>query len=267
MKKHVRIIFTLMLMLTVFLSSCANTPETPETPDTTTASDTTAPVTTSQPEISFTDDSEDGTNVYKVKTVNNIEDINWYDVPAAAIDTYKWVECEEIEAYAQLAYIPDYGFICRMTAVESDPFTRYTEYGDPSCLDSCLEFFVSFDGERYMNIEANSGGALYVGIGASRNDHTPAEEILPAEEMIKVTPTVEEDKWYITIDLPLEKLEKFYAKPMTSDLFVSGFTFSGNFYKTESADNGNEHYGMWNEIASDIPDFHRPDSFGKFIIE
>lgn len=262
MKKHIRIIFTLMLMLTVFLSSCANTSE---TPDTTSSSDTTAPVTTSQSEISFTDDSEDGTNVYKVKTVNNIEDINWYDVPAVAIDTYKWVECEEIEAYAQLAFIPDYGFICRMTAVESDPFTRYTEYGDPACLDSCLEFFVTFDGEKYINIEANSGGALYVGIGSSRNEHTPADEILQASEMIVATPALGEDEWTLTIELPIEKLEKLYGKSM--DGFESGFTFSGNFYKTECADNGNEHYAMWNEVVSDFADFHRPDSFGKFIIE
>lgn len=267
MNRYVRIIFAVILVITMFLTSCS---ETTDTPKDTTVADTTitdTTVTDTIPEISFTDETENGVNVYKVKTANTVEGINWYDIPAVAIDTYKWVECEEIEAYAQLVYVNDYGFICLMTALESDPFTRYTEYGDPACLDSCMEFFVTFDGERYMNIEANSAGALYVGIGASRNDHTPADEIIPVNEMIKATPNVEEDKWTLTVELPLEKLEKFYGETMTNDRFVSGFTFGGNFYKTECADNGNEHYGMWNEVASDIPDFHRPDSFGKFIME
>ncbi len=267
MKRRTLILFTILVLASLVFVACSeNTePSGDTTSADTTVSDTTAADTVS--EISFTDEAENGVNVYKVKTVNTVEEIDWYAVPAVAIDTYKWVECDETEAYAQLVYVNDYGFICRMTAIESDPFTRYSKYGDPACLDSCMEFFVTFDGERYMNIEANSGGALYVGIGASRDDHTPADEIISLSEMIKATPEVEDGKWTLTIELPLEKLEKFYGKTMTDELFVSGFTFGGNFYKTECADNGNEHYGMWNEVASDFPDFHRPDSFGKFIIE
>ena len=262
MKKRILFCFAILALTVFILTSCS---ENFDLPNGTTSADTTASDTTAAPEISFTDEAENGVSIYKIKTVSEVKDINWYDIPAVAIDTYKWVECEEIDAYAQLVFVSDYGFICRMTALESDPFTRYTEYGDPACLDSCLEFFVTFDGEKYMNIEANSGGALYVGIGASRNDHTPAHEIIPESEMIEVTPEVKDDEWTVTINLPLEKIEQLYEKTLSD--FESGFTFGGNFYKTECADNGNEHYGMWNEVSSDLPDFHRPDSFGKFIIE
>ncbi|MGN1071022.1 MAG: carbohydrate-binding family 9-like protein [Candidatus Fimadaptatus sp.] len=28
-----------------------------------------------------------------------------------------------------------------------------------------------------------------------------------------------------------------------------------------------EHYGMWNPVTSDHPDFHRPESFGLLVLE
>lgn len=253
----------LIVSATFFSFACSNAAD--AFADTTEA-DTTAAEETKK-EIEMTEEVEDGVMVYRVKRFESADGIDWLSVPGAAIDTYKWVECSPVKAYAQMVYVEDYGFVCRMTALETDPFARYTEYGDPACLDSCLELFVSFDGEKYVNIEANSAGALYVGIGSSRNDHTPAHELLTADEMISVTPTLEEGKWYITVDLPLDKLGKLYQKAMTDETFSTGYTFGGNFYKTESADNGNEHYGMWNEISSGIADYHLPEFFGKIIIE
>ncbi|MBR5453458.1 MAG: carbohydrate-binding family 9-like protein [Clostridia bacterium] len=263
MKKLTFILIFAVLLLSATFAGCSdgNTGDID-----TTVTDVTVPDDTEQ-KITVTDESENGIKVYRVKRLNAFEEINWYSVPAVAIDTYKWVDCDPIEAYAQLVFIEDHGFVCRMTALESEPYARYTEYGDPACLDSCLEFFVTFDGERYINVEANSAGALYVGIGSSRDDHTPADKIFSADEMISVTPEVEEDKWSITIDLTLEDLEKLYGKDMPSEQFSSGSTFGGNFYKTESADNGNEHYGMWNEVKTEMADFHRPEFFGKFIME
>lgn len=263
MKKFILAILTSVLF--VLLVGCSNN-NAVGVGDETTEADVTVPNETI-PDTTVTDESENGINIYRVKRLSGTETIDWYSVPAVSIDTYKWVECRPVEAYAQLVFVENYGFVCRMTALESDPFARYTEYGDPACLDSCLEFFVSFDGERYINVEANSAGALYVGIGSSRDDHTPADKIFSTDEMISVAPETEEDKWSITIDLTLEDLEKLYGRDMPSEQFSSGSTFGGNFYKTESADNGNEHYGMWNEIRSDIADYHLPEFFGKFIIE
>ena len=49
--------------------------------------------------------------------------------------------------------------------------------------------------------------------------------------------------------------------------YINGANDRG-FYKTGGADiTGNEHYGMWNEVGTENPDFHRPEYFGKFIIE
>lgn len=269
MKKIRIILVTVFLLLAVVLVSCSDTTDVNDgdVTDGTTGDTEENPAETTSADTVVTDESEDGINVYRIKKLASVDEIDWISVPAVAIDTYKWVECEPVEAYAQLVYIDNYGFVCRMIAIESNPFSRYTEFGDPACLDSCLEFFVTIDGEKYINIEANSIGALYVGIGASRKDHTTADKILSKDEMVKVTPVIEDDKWSIIIDLPLDKLEALYGKEIPNEQFSSGFTFGGNFYKTESADNGNEHYGMWNEVKTDIGDFHRPDYFGKFIIE
>ena len=130
-----------------------------------------------------------------------------------------------------------------------------------------MEFFAVWDGgQSYLNIEANSIGTLCVGFGPSRETRYSAANILK-DDMFVVTPNVDEGKWTLTMEIPIEKLQKFYSN-ITDETFVSGYSFTGNFYKTGGADiTGNEHYGMWNEVDTENPDFHQPSYFGKFIME
>ena len=145
-----------------------------------------------------------------VSTYGSLDEVAWTEVPKADIDIYKWVDSVEYEAYGQLVYIENYGFICRMTCIESDPLN----------------------------------------------------------DIFKVTPVVEADQWSLTMDIPISKLQKFYGNSLNADTFVSGYTFTGNFYKIGSdAVTGVRHYGMWTEVDGNSPNFHQPSCFGTFVIE
>ncbi len=205
---------------------------------------------------------------YTVKRFESVNSIDWTVVDLAPIDTYKWVNSVEYEAYAQLVYVEDWGFVCRMTCMESDPPAQYTQFGDPVYLDSCMEFFAAFDGQRYINIESNSIGALVCQFGAAKANRQPATNYLTMANMIKTNPAVEDDYWTLTIELPLTKLQAFYGSNMTDSTFSSGYSFKGNFYKIGSdPQTGVRHYGMWNEVGGTSPDFHQPSYFGTIVME
>ena len=59
-----------------------------------------------------------------------------------------------------------------------------------------------------------------------------------------------------------EVLDKLFGKVD----YVSGYTFKGNFYKCGD-ETDYPHFGMWNPVGTEKPDFHRPEYFGELIIE
>lgn len=205
---------------------------------------------------------------YVVKNYDTKMDVIWAEVPKANIDTYKWVNSVRFTAYAQLVYIEDYGFLCRMTCMETNPLTKYTQFGDPVYLDSCMEFFAAWDNQSYINFESNSIGAMCAQFGATNKNRKPLTDYLTMSEMFQMNPSVEADRWTLTMDIPLSKLQKIYGNSLSADTFVSGYTFKGNFYKIGSdAVTGVRHYGMWNEVGGTTPNFHQPAYFGTFVIE
>lgn len=221
--------------------------------------------TTTEEEIIFSEEEMNGKNVYRVKRVEKKADIDWNSVPAAAIDSYGWVECTEYKAYAQLVFAEDFGFVCRMTCEEDSPAATYTKFDDPVCLDSCMEFFVCFSGNSYLNLEANSIGTKCMGYGPSRESRKSIRYRLPGG--FDAMPEVSDGVWTMTYELSMENIQIFYPD-VTVETFAPGYEFSGNFYKTGGQEiTGNEHYGMWNEVRTENPDFHQPSQFGIFIME
>lgn len=203
---------------------------------------------------------------YIVKCFDDASAVDWDTVPDAEIDIYKWVDSVEYEAYGQLVYVQDYGFICRMTCMESDPPAQYTRFGDPVYFDSCMEFFAAWDNQSYINIEVNSLGTLCSQFGKTQSKRKPITDYL-GEDIFEVTPCVNEDSWSITVYIPLSKLERFYGTAVSTEVLVSGYTFTGNFYKIGAdPETGVRHYGMWTEVGGDTPNFHQPAYFGTFVI-
>lgn len=163
---------------------------------------------------------------------------------------------------ARLMLLEGQGFLLRMLCREENPRVTVREADGPVFKDSCMEFFVNFAPERsgiYLNMEFNAAPALLCRMGESRNDRQNIPEALPRPELraLKI-----KDGWGAELLVPFELIEGIYG-PCE---FKRGSVLRGNFYKC-----GDEtrppHYGMWSEVISPVPDFHRPEYFGELIIE
>lgn len=129
--------------------------------------------------------------------------------------------------------------------------------------DSCVEFFVSFDGEHYYNFEFSCIGTIHLAYGSGRH----GRQRLPEEivRLIQVEPSLGtkpfelktgETSWELTVIIPVESLM------FNPGMDLSGRDATANFYKC-----GDElpvpHYVTWNPVKTENPDYHRPEHFGK----
>lgn len=134
--------------------------------------------------------------------------------------------------------------------------------------DSCVEFFISFEGESfYYNIEVNCIGAVLVSVGSNKNDR----KLLSTDEVGKVERYSSLGTSIISGDNKLQKWELSLAIPKEVFILSNIKSFSGvktlaNFYKC-----GDElktpHFLSWNPIETDSPNFHVPAFFGKLEFE
>lgn len=194
-------------------------------------------------------------------TVIKQKQLDFDKAQPAYINKYVWGGVYRPVAYAKLVLVEGEGFALQMTCYEKAPLARYTAFNSPVWTDSCLEFFASFNNESklYCNLEMNSAGAFLMGIRESREKKRDAADIvtLPPVKCIK-----NGGFWRVEYMLSFDMLDKLFGKVD----YVSGYTFKGNFYKC-----GDEteipHFGMWHEIETEKPDFHRPEYFGELVIE
>ena len=205
--------------------------------------------------------------VYHIPTLpagTTADAVAWNEIPAASIDNFFWYEGHTPATAARLVYVEGFGFLLRMTCAEADPKAVYTRYNEPVYTDSCMEFFCDWLGDgRYINMEMNSLGTLLSCIGSGRHARTPIAD-LAGGEIFPVAGEVSEGKWQVTAAIPTALLCRILG--VDSIPFASGYTFRGNFYKC-----GDEtpvmHYGMWNPVGTEKPDFHRPEYFGTLVMD
>ncbi len=194
-------------------------------------------------------------------TIRVTDKIDFSVAEKAEIACYKWVSGHTPKAFAELIYVEGEGFALRMTAYEDDPTAVYHSYDDPVYKDSCLEFFVSFnvDNGKYMNFEMNANGAFLSAVRTDRKNKTEIDKLAPLPE---VKAFKGDGFWGVETFFSLDFIEKTAGKSG----FSRGECFKGNFYKC-----GDEtpipHFGMWSEVGTENPDFHRPEYFGILKIE
>jgi hypothetical protein len=182
--------------------------------------------------------------------------------PTVMIEDYKWVD----NNYKPLTEV----FLChndkaikvKITSYETDlRYEAKTDDGRVWC-DSCVEFFVKpfAADDRYINFEINPIGSMIMSIGEARmNRKTMVFEYKP---LLDLKTEISENFWSAEFIIPFSMLYEIYNitdKTKPNSIF-------GNFYKC-----GDEtkfpHFGMWNEVLTEDPDFHRPEYFGELILE
>jgi hypothetical protein len=186
---------------------------------------------------------------------------SWDSIEKAELDTPHWVKAPEgLSAAARLGYDKE-KLKLRLEAREEKILSRFSGLTDMVCNDSCLEFFFSPQEGRYFNFEFNPRGALYLGYGMDRY-HSYRLYIPEYRELFSVSPFSFEGGWGIDFSIPLAFIQ-IYAPAFTLE---KGRIFRANFYKC-----GDEtevpHYLAWNRVEWPEPDFHRPEYFGKIVLE
>ncbi len=205
-------------------------------------------------------------NIYRIPYLPRETDtvaIDWNTVPVAEVGHFLWLTGYAPKTTAQMVYIQDYGFLLHMTCAEADPLARYHAYMDPVYTDSCMEFFADWlsDG-RYINMEMNANGTLLSCIGSDRHERTPIANRTNGH-IFPVEVRVGSDNWSITASIPLALLADILGSPVE---VTHGFAFRGNFYKCGD-ETAVPHYGMWNPVGTEKPDFHRPEYFGELVVD
>ncbi len=189
--------------------------------------------------------------------LNCINDIAWESANVANIDTINWKEYGCIpKTCAKLLY-NDYGIYVKLETDEKPLLARHTKQNDSVCCDSCMEFFFrpNENDPRYFNFEFNPFGTMYLAVRTSRFDPVhPAED----KEYFNVKSYVDDKSWTLQFCIPFEFIDGIFGTHTK--------TVYGNLYKC-GEDTLTPHYATYYPILKEEPDFHRPEFFGKFILE
>ncbi len=231
----------------------------------------------------------------------NTEDV-WSEIESLAVRNYMWNTHNAIEAvnlsddgetidpaksvYQKNIYIPEHylpemhakifytedGLNIMMSTFEMFPKATYHKINDPVCLDSCQEFFIQpcpVQDSRYFNFEFNPWGVYLSGIGSNRYDRKLIGEeddskvFCIKNKIVKVIRDKDEVfQWSIEFTIPYDFITRYF----TDFRPYSGRMMRGNFYKC--GDNTlYPHFGSWNIVTGDIPDFHKSECFGTLVME
>lgn len=155
------------------------------------------------------------------------------------------------------------GFHVHFDAYEKNPKCVINEHFGPVHLDSCLEWFINFDPEntdKYINFEVNSAGFINFSLRVDRNNDE--KFTLEDAECLGIKTEILEDRWTLDYTVPFEFIKKYYPHYE----FKTGAVLPSNVYKCGD-ETEVEHYGCWKMVDREKPDFHKPEYFGRMIIE
>lgn len=140
------------------------------------------------------------------------------------------------------------------------------ENNSPVSQDSCVEFFVSPTGDNhYWNFEFNCIGTINASHRSERHNPTRLTDaelgLVKRFSSCGTRPFNEVEglfTWNVLIAIPFDLIGiKYEGTPVE---------MTANFNKCASG-TSQPHFLSWNPIKSDKPDFHRPECFGKIVLE
>ena len=168
-----------------------------------------------------------------------------------------------IQAWAQVCY-DDEALYVHLWAKEENIRAELHGLLDEICEDSCLEFFfqpVAGD-PRYINMEFNSNGCLFLGMGTGIEDLI---RLLPLEETSQIfCPEIRmiPGGWEIFYRIPYSFIRQLFP----TFAVQPEMQLRANCYAC--SDLTQPHYYLsWNPVATDRFTFHRSSCFGNMIIK
>lgn len=196
----------------------------------------------------------------------------WANATPLGIDTWPWHKSYEpkVPSVAVKALYSDKNIYLRFFVKEKFIIAKTTESQGKVHLDSCVEFFVSPNENGYFNFELNCVGSVHLAFKQDRHsgkfveqqdlDKIKVATSLPKGKAIEEAIASPKKGYIVEYCVPLELFTK-YSK---CDLPQKGTIWKANFYKC--GDNlPAPSWGVWSEVSTPEPDFHRPEFFGEII--
>jgi len=189
----------------------------------------------------------------KMRSFFNTEPLN--------VDIYKWADNNYTPKVEVFLCHDNTHLVVKFFSYEKqhDLRTLVKEDSGPVCQDSCVEFFFQPypDDPRYINFEVTPLGFLSMSL---RKDRYETESLLPEyRRHINIVPHIEPDHWTVHMEIPFSFIALVFEKQF---ILKSGDTAFANFYKCGDKTTL-PHFGMWNDITLEDPDFHQSCFFGK----
>ncbi len=196
----------------------------------------------------------------------------WASIIPLKIDTWPWHKSDEpkVPSVEVKVLYSDKNLYLRYFVKEKFIIAKTAEPQGKVHLDSCVEFFVSPNENGYFNFELNCIGSIHLGFKQDRYSGGFIEEkdlnkIIVATSLTKgkaIEDAVASPKegYIVEYSVPLELFVE-YSK---CERPVKGTFWRANFYKC--GDNlPSPSWGVWSNVATPKPDFHRPEFFGTIL--
>lgn len=190
------------------------------------------------------------------KRITSMFDEEWKKAEIVHIDKINWINYSYIPHTTGRIMHSDYGIHVLMQTDEKPLLARFTDQNSSVCRDSCMELFIcpNEEDKRYINFEFNPFGTMYLAVRTSRFDSEHPKE---NREYFEVQSLVDEEKWILQFTIPFEFIDKIFGRHTRN--------MRANMYKCTEEGNC-EHYVSLFPVNTPMPDFHRPEFFGDFIL-
>lgn len=194
------------------------------------------------------------------KTKNSISSINdeaWESANVADINITNWTGYDAAPKTTGKLLYNDNGIYVQLETDEKPLLARYCNQNDSVCCDSCMEFFFrpNENDARYFNFEFNPFGTMALAVRTSRYDPVYPQK---DKKYFNVKSYVDDKRWVLQFCIPFEFIDEIFGSHTK--------TIYGNLYKC-GAEASKKYSATYYPVISEKPDFHRPECFGKFVLE
>lgn len=168
-------------------------------------------------------------------------------------------------AVCELEATPDHLRV-RFRVTEPELRAIHTRHNANVYEDSCVELFCCpyADDKRYFNIEINPLGAALFAIGESRASRVNQPNALI--DRLEITSSIRlidnRFHWETSLTVPYTLIGELYKRPPAG----LGDRIRLNVYKCGDLTT-HPHWGSWQPIGTELPDFHRPEFFGEVVLK
>jgi len=184
---------------------------------------------------------------------------------------FEWHSLEFNNWSESFPYKPDIRFrigytqdalVLQYDVVEEQLRGSYSEINENVWEDSCVEFFISFDGRKnYYNLEFNLIGTGLIGYGSAdkrTRNRLSATEIKQVRTFSMIERHGDSKHWSMIEVIP------FAVFKFDHVVNVKEKSIHGNFYKCGDHLK-RPHFVSWNKIENPTPNFHLPQYFGELV--